>query len=365
MISLRFPMRLGSRLRRVVEGERHMPKVPFLAVALLMAPATYANDVIGEVRTMTTVYEDTLLDIARENGLGLIELMAVNPGVDEWLPGEGTRIVLPTAHVLPDAPRRGVVVNLAELRLYYFPPDGGPVETFPIGVGRDGFMTPQGQTKIVRKTDGPSWYPTANTRADRPELPAVVPPGPDNPLGEYALYLGWPTYLIHGTNMPWGVGRRVSRGCIRMYPENIEYLFGKIPTGTPVTVVSQSVMLGWHEGDLFIEVHPSPEQVDQIEVEGEAAPVAVPEQSDPDRILAAAGDQIWRLDWPAINEALERRQGIPVRITTDADVEDASASAVAAPVGADLEPGGTEGGAAATTPTPEPAAHPLAGIGEY
>ncbi len=276
------------------------------------------DDILGQVTMMTTVFEDTMLDIARDNGLGYTELMAVNLGVDPWIPGEGKRILLPTAHIIPDAPRRGIVINIAELRLYYFPPDGGPVITMPIGVGREGFVTPMGATKVARKAERPTWYPTANTRADRPELPAAVPPGPDNPLGEYALYLGWPTYAIHGTNQPYGVGRRVSRGCIRLYPEDIQRLYAMAPIGTPVTVVSQPVKLGWRDGNLFIEVNPSLKQIDQIEERGFAEPEPVPEIADPDRILAAAGDEIWRLDWNAINQALEQRRGIPIQITRDA-----------------------------------------------
>jgi L,D-transpeptidase ErfK/SrfK len=295
------------------------------------------DDIIGEIRTMTTVYEDTMLDIARNNGLGFTELMAVNPGVDPWIPGEGVRVLLPTAHILPDAPRRGVVVNIAELRLYYYPPGGGPVVSVPIGVGRDGFTTPFGTTKVTRKAVRPTWYPTPNTRADRPELPAAVPAGPDNPLGEYALYLGWPAYLIHGTNQPYGVGRRVSRGCIRLYPEDIERLFKMVPEGTPVTVLSQPVKLGWRGGNLFIEVNPSLAQVDQIEEKGFAEPDPVRELADPDRILAVAGDEIWRLDWIAINQALEQRQGIPIRITRDAPLSQRSGADAAAGIGAGMD----------------------------
>ena len=290
-------------------------------------PAAERDDIIGEVRMMTTAYEDTMLDIARNNGLGFTELMAVNLGVDPWIPGEGLRVALPTAHILPDAPRRGIVVNIAELRLYYYPPGRGPVVSMPIGVGRDGFTTPYGTTKVTRKAVRPTWYPTQNTRADRPELPGAVPAGPDNPLGEYALYLGWPTYLIHGTNQPYGVGRRVSRGCIRLYPEDIERLFKMVPEGTPVTVVAQPVKLGWRGGNLYIEVSPSLAQVDQIEEKGRPEPDPVPELADPDRILAAAGDEIGRLDWNAISQALERRQGIPIRITRDAQVSRRSSGA--------------------------------------
>jgi L,D-transpeptidase ErfK/SrfK len=273
-----------------------------------------ASDLIGEVKVLTTRHEDTLLDIARNHQLGLIEVMAANPGTDPWLPGEGTRVILPTAHLLPEGKRTGIIVNLTELRLYYFPKDG-PVVTLPIGVGRDGYATPVGRTTIVRKQKDPTWYPTATTRADNPDLPASVPPGDDNPLGAYAMYLGWPAYLMHGTNMPWGVGRRVSRGCIRLYPESIEWLYAQIPVGTQVTTLQEDVKLGRHHGELFIEVTPTHTQVDQIEERGFADPVPAAELIDPDRILVAADQDIPRLDWGAITWALHQREGIPIRIT--------------------------------------------------
>ena len=199
--------------------------------------------------------DETLLDIAMERNLGVPEISAVNPGVDPWVPGAETLITLPTQFLLPDAPRKGIVVNYGDLRLYHFRKDGS-VETYAIGVGRDGFELKMGQTKIVRKKEQPTWYPTESTLRDKPEVGTVVPPGPDNPLGEYALYLGWPTYLIHGTNKPYGVGRRVSRGCIRMYPQGVERLFAEIPVGTPVTAVNQLVKLGWHMGELYLEAQP-------------------------------------------------------------------------------------------------------------
>lgn len=270
------------------------------------------GDILGEMREYYTWTSDTLLDIARGEDLGLINLMSANPGVDPWLPGRGTRIVLPTAHILPDAPRRGVVINIAELRLYLYA-ENGSVWSFSIGVGRDGFSTPLGQTKVVRKKENPTWYPTAAKRAEDPEVPAVVPPGPDNPMGEHALYLGWPTYAVHGTNQPWAVGRRVTRGCIRLYPEDIAWVFRQAPVGTPVTVVDQPVKLGRRNGEIFIEVHPSLKQVDQIEEKGRADPDPLTDQTD--TILAFAGDAIPRLDWEVINQALAERRGYPIQIT--------------------------------------------------
>lgn len=270
------------------------------------------GDILGEMREYYTWTSDTLLDIARGEDLGLINLMSANPGVDPWLPGRGTRIVLPTAHILPDAPRRGVVINIAELRLYLYA-ENGAVWSFSIGVGRDGFSTPLGQTKVVRKKENPTWYPTAAKRVEDPEVPAVVPPGPDNPMGEHALYLGWPTYAVHGTNQPWAVGRRVTRGCIRLYPEDIAWVFRQAPVGTPVAVVDQPVKLGRRNGEVFIEVHPSLKQVDQIEEKGYADPDPLTDQTD--TILAFAGDAIPRLDWEVINQALAERRGYPIQIT--------------------------------------------------
>jgi L,D-transpeptidase ErfK/SrfK len=304
-----------------------------LATALLVVagPAAWAartGDVIGEMHEYTTWSEDEdLLDIARGDELGLIELMVANPGVDPWLPSRNLRLTLPTMHILPDAPRKGIVINTAELRLYYYDAEDGPL-SFPLGVGRDGFLTPTGTTKIVRKKDHPSWYLTASEIRDHPELPKVIPPGEDNPLGEYALYLGWPTYLIHGTNTPWGIGRRTSRGCIRMYPEDVEWLFHKAPIGTQVTVVDQPVKLGWKDGDLYIEVQPSTMQIDQMEETSQSPgpPDPIPLAQQADRILAMAGEDGLRLDWPVVEKALADRQGYPIRITLPA-AQDAQADA--------------------------------------
>ncbi len=302
----------------------------FIAVAFVPpAHAARTGDVIGEMHEYFTWKDDEdLLDIARADELGVIELMAANPGIDPWHPGREQRIVLPTMHIIPDAPRKGVVINTAELRLYYFSPEDGPL-TFPLGVGRDGFLTPTGSTKIVRKKENPNWYLTPSEIRDHPELPKVIPPGPDNPLGEFAMYLGWPSYLIHGTNSPWGIGRRASRGCIRMYPEDIAWLYERLPIGTEVTVVDQPVKLGWKDDELYIEVQPSTRQVDTIEETSRspAPPEPIPLAQEADRILLRAGDAGERLDWPAIEQALADRQGYPIRITRPA----AEAAPVAPP----------------------------------
>ncbi|MCB1835881.1 MAG: L,D-transpeptidase family protein, partial [Geminicoccaceae bacterium] len=223
-------------------------------------------------------------------------------------------VVLPTAHLLPEVDRRGIVINLAELRLYHF--RGDVIETHAIGVGREGFGTPVGATSVIRKTEKPTWRPTSDTRADRPELPAVVPPGPDNPLGEHAIYLGWPTYLIHGTNKPFGVGRRVSRGCIRMYPASVADLFAKVTPDTPVRVVNEPIKLGWSDGELYLEAHPDTDQLEELE-----ATYSFSLKPPPDiraRIVAKAGDAAARINWDVVESELIERRGVPVQVTRPA-----------------------------------------------
>jgi L,D-transpeptidase ErfK/SrfK len=271
--------------------------------------------VIGAPSTYVTRYEDTLMDVARAADVGFVEIRAANPIIDPWLPGAGTRIVLPTQHVVPDAPRRGIVINVAELRLYYFPPDRRPVLTFPVGIGDEGKETPLGRTLIVRKARHPIWIPTRLEREENPELPAVVPAGPDNPMGDYALYLGWSGYAIHGTNNPDSIGRRDSHGCLRLYPEDIHALFERVPVGTAVTVVNQPVKLGWLDGELYLQVHPGQDAADAVESWG-----AVPQEAADvdDLIVKTAGSDIGRIDWYAAHLAALQRRGIPVRITRPA-----------------------------------------------
>ena len=268
-------------------------------------------DMIGAPRYILAKAEDTLIDLAREHHLGFTELRAANPGVDPWLPGAGTQILLPTGHLLPDGPREGLLLNLVDQRLYYFVPDTGRVESYPIGTGRAAWDTPQGTTMIVRKKRNPSWYVPKSIREEDPTLPKVVGPGPQNPLGRFAMYLGWPSYLIHGTNNPWGVGRRVSHGCIRLYPEDIAQLFPRIPKGTAVTVVQQQVKTGRVSGELMVEIHASPKQGDGIEANGKFAPEPLPELAY--MLVTMAGNDVGRIDWPAVNRAARERRGVPVR----------------------------------------------------
>jgi len=271
------------------------------------------SDIIGEMSTYVTKYEDTLPDIGVRFNIGFIELVAANPGVDPWVPGAGREIILPTAYILPDAPRRGIIVNLTEMRVYYFPKVGAP-ETHPIGIGRDDeAVTPLGITQITRKAADPTWYPPASVRAEKPELPGVVPPGPDNPLGKYAFYLGFPLVRMHGTNKPYGVGRRVSHGCIRMYPDSIEHLYQVVPVGTQVNVIDQPIKFGWWQGDLYIEVSPSKHQADELETQK----VLIPDLPEGllDLATKALGDQADRLDLGTLLQAGIERRGYPIRIT--------------------------------------------------
>jgi len=221
------------------------------------------TDLVGRLRYTTVQGEETLLDIARAYDLGYDEILAANPGVDPWTPPPGQRVLLPTAHVLPDAPREGIVINLAARRLYYYPPRHGGeparVVTHPIGIGREGWATPLGRTKVARKHAAPAWTVPASIRREHAAkgdpLPAVVPAGPDNPLGSHALRLGWSSILIHGTNKPAGIGMRVSHGCMQLYPEDIAPLFEAVPVGTPVTVVDQPYRVGRGDAGLLLEAH--------------------------------------------------------------------------------------------------------------
>jgi len=224
---------------------------------------TNGQDVVGQVQVVTARYEDTFVDFARAYGLWYDDLVAANPDVDPWLPGEGTTIVLPTQFVLPLAPRRGIVLNIAAKRLFYYPivADGEPriVETFPIGIGRTGWATPTGVTSVVARVPDPVWFPPQSVRDEHlaagDPLPRRVPPGPDNPLGRHAIALGIPGYLIHGTNKPAGVGMRVSHGCIRLYPEDIKHIFDQVEIGTPVRIVDQPYLFGWHDDQLYLQAH--------------------------------------------------------------------------------------------------------------
>lgn len=278
--------------------------------AAAAVPPGEPDDLIGRNLLHRAVEGDDLVELALAYRVGYVELLAANPGVDPWLPGVGTELVIPGEHILPDGPRRGIVVNLAELRLYHFAGDGR-IASMPIGIGSEGVETPLGDTTIVNKRKDPTWWPPPSIRAEKPELPAAVPPGPDNPLGAFALDLGLPLYRIHGTNRPYGVGRRVSHGCIRMYPEDIATLFAAVRVGTPVRLVDQPAKVGWRGGRLFLEIHPTQQQVDAIEEGGALDDWPPLDPTELIRSFVAASDRDVQVNWTVVDRIAQARSGIP------------------------------------------------------
>ncbi len=298
------------------------------------------SDVVGAVGIIEARAEDTLLDIARRHGLGYEDIIRANPDVDAWVPGEGTEVVLPTRFVLPRGPRQGIVLNLAEYRMYYFPkPEEGQaamVMTYPMSIGRMDWQTPLGKTTVISKVRKPSWYVPESIRAEHAAngdpLPRIVPPGPKNPLGDYAMRLGLPGYLIHGTNRPAGVGMRVTHGCIRMFPEDIDFLFPQIALHTPVRIIDEPLKLGWDGETLMMEVHRplevAPIVVDesllQSEIDADTESVAQDIVDEPEhrdqltlltqQFVAVTDTRPGELDWDAAEELLARADGIPVPI---------------------------------------------------
>lgn len=273
------------------------------------------SDVVGEVQVTVARHQDTLHDIARRYDLGYEEIVAANPGVDPWLPGEGTRVILPTQFVLPNPIREGLVLNLASMRLFYFPKpvDGEPpvVITHPIGIGREGWQTPEGEARITQKVVQPTWTVPASVLreyAERGEpLDPIVPPGPENPLGTHAMRLSLPSYLIHGTNKAYGVGMRVSHGCVRLYPEDIVRLFPEIPVGTRVRIINEPYVAGWRDGRLYLDAHrPLSEQSEQRDEKLAALERALAQK--------AAGAPV-DIDWRRARRVVGEAHGIPVPIS--------------------------------------------------
>jgi L,D-transpeptidase ErfK/SrfK len=282
------------------------------ALTASAAHAAYDLPYIGDQIVYEAKHEDTFVHLARDYNLGFTEMRAANPYIDPWIPGKGTDIIMPMRHLFPDAEREGIVINLAEMRLFGFMDKDKPV-TFPIGVGREGLDTPMGKTTVTRKKEGPTWTPTARMRKEDPELKPYYPPGADNPLGTHALYLGWPTYAIHGTNRPFGIGRRVSSGCIRMYPETITQLFDMVPVGTPVQIVNQPIKLAWIDNKLYLEAHPTLEQSIDFEEKGVSEEQKLTD-AEMKYLIEVAGEFQDRLNWPEIRTSLKERKGYPIHI---------------------------------------------------
>lgn len=275
--------------------------LPSVASADVYRLSSTEDSVIGVPFYVKADAKHTLLDIGRHHGLGYDEMELANPNVDMWVPRGGADVLVPAQHVLPNAPREGVVLNVAEKRMYFYHTPTY-IETFSAGTGRDGWETPVGSYTIIEKIKDPTWTPPESIRREHAEkgdiLPAVVPAGPDNPLGMFALRLSNPSYLIHGTNKPWGVGMQVSHGCTRMYPEDIERLFGEVETGTPVTIVDQPYKVGWLGDRLYLEVNLRKDG-------GFNRPV---EELIPASIANADGVVI---DWDEVRRAQSENAGLP------------------------------------------------------
>ena len=295
------------------------------AHASLYALPSDGSSVVGRDTNVMTVYEDTLPDIAHRYSLGYYEIIRANPGVDVWLPGAGKQLTLPGRHILPAGPREGIVINLAEHRLYYFPKprphDKSIVITYPVSIGKMDWRTPLGETHVIAKIVHPAWYPPESIRKEHEKngdpLPKMVGPGPDNPLGDFALRLaaGRGEYMIHGTNNPVAVGMAVTHGCIRMYPEDVAALFPLVPVGTNVRLVNEPVKVAWVTGQLLIEVHPP------VDAEGQVV--------EPDlQVLEPLLDQVLGKDtaaihWDLARETLQAATGMPTLVGLAAEPESA------------------------------------------
>lgn len=292
---------------------------PVMAETWPLPPADV--DLIGQARVISALHEDTLLDIARRAHLGHDEIMIANPGMDKWLPGEGAPVILPTRYILPDAERTGLVLNVPEMRLYYFVPakpgEQRVIETYPVSVGRMDWQTPLGKSKVAAKVKDPAWRPPKSIRAEaaaRGEiLPEIVPAGPKNPLGQFALRLSVPGYLIHGTDKPWGIGMRVTHGCMRLYPEDSERVFRSVAVGTQMQMVNQPVKVGWVDGVLYMEVHPPLEE--DLVRENALMNMAL------DVLEKAFLKRRTPVSGRAIADAVHQQTGMPVPISRNAVVE--------------------------------------------
>ena len=302
-------------LSRVPAVARCLPLVALFAagsaVALELPLPPVGEDIVGQVQVVKAKYEDTFADLGVANDLGYLEMIAANPGVDAWLPGEGTEVVLPTRFILPPGPREGIVINLAEYRMYYFPKGQNIVHTYPLGIGREGWSSPVAETRITAKTANPGWTPPKSIleehAADGDPLPSYVPPGPNNPLGPYKMTLSVPGYLIHGTNKKFGIGMRVSHGCFRMLNQNVLQLADMVPVGTPVRIVNEPYKFGRSNGKVYLEAH--------APLDDTGAPSVVDKHTAVINALLKREELgELRLDWEVVREVVAAEDGLPVEI---------------------------------------------------
>ena len=298
------------------------------ASAAVYELATDGSALVGADSRIRLSDEDKLFDVARRYGLGYPEIVRANPGADIWGPGAGQEVLLPVRRILPPTPHEGIVINLPEHRLYYYPkPRPGEkrvVMTYPVSIGRMDWHSPLGQTRIIAKERHPNWYPTESVRQEHAArgdpLPKVVPPGPKNPLGEYKMRLavGDGTYEIHGTNNPVAVGLAVTHGCIRMYPDDVAALFASVPVGTKVWLINEPVKIAYVDGKLLMEVHPP------VDREGQVAQVDLKVMSQ--KLRHALGSDTAAIHWEFARKALEGATGVPTVVGLRAHLTEASAS---------------------------------------
>jgi L,D-transpeptidase ErfK/SrfK len=288
----------------------HIKKISFFMLSIFFIIVTQKamadsfsysknNTVVGSVQHHIVVPKETLLDIARNFGLGYNELSLLYPKLNPWMPGPGQNLVIPTQWILPSTNLFGLVINLPELRLYHFIPKTGMVTTYPVGIGDVGWETPVAVGHVIYRKVDPTWLIPESLRDKYGAV--TIPPGPNNPLGKYWLGLSLPGYGIHGTNSPWGIGKRVSHGCIRLYPEHIALLFKKVDVNTPVEIVYEPVKIGFQNQNIFIEVHPDIYN-------------RIPDVQAQTLRRLHERDLLTSVSVSLVKDALEKQSGLPVRV---------------------------------------------------
>ncbi len=281
-------------------------------LAVLGATGAAATDLIGTEKTYTARETEILIHIAEAAGVGYVELRAANPAVDPWAVKPGEELRIPTRHILPSGLKPGFTVNIGDMRLYYRGKTAEDIRSWPVGIGRDGRRTPVGKLTVTELRENPTWRPTKTMRDLDPSLPAAVPPGPGNPLGKYAVRIGWDGYVIHGTNKPAGVGRRVSSGCVRLYDADIKEVFDIARIDMPVTLIDEPIKVGWDGTAVYLEAHPAGAQADQVEMTGTFDPVPV-DLAGIQRaaVVKAEAHGLSRIDWAAFDRIIQERRGVP------------------------------------------------------
>jgi L,D-transpeptidase ErfK/SrfK len=315
LLSTRIVLLLATLLLNACQSVSELhPDAEFDSVPRHRFTLQKDRDIVGGLVEVEVGDQESLAVIGRYFGLGFDEIGQANPELDPWIPEPGSQVRLPLQFILPDAPRQGIVLNLAAKRLFYYPKAAADtVYTYPVGIGREGWETPLGLTRIVAKKAHPHWIVPISVRREHMQkgdpLPRVVPAGPDNPLGEYAMRLGIAGYLIHGTNKPYGVGMEVSHGCVRLYPEDISKLFKQTPTGTQVRLVDQPYLTGWQGDRLYLQAYP-PVHKNKKQTERLVRTLMA-------RLRRIERDSRQAIDWSKVETVLARAEGVPTPILKD------------------------------------------------